>query len=347
VTIWFLRALFVMSAAAAGFGIGNDLEKPYVGIVCGIVASIVIIALEAVLSARPVALISSVVFGTLVGLLFATLAKSVAMLIIKPTPGVDPQVFERDLLLALVVGSIYIGIAFLYQTRDKFRVVIPYVEFRREERGARPVVLDTNVLVDGRIAEVLGTGVIDGPIVVPQIVLHELHNLADSEDKLRRERGRLGMGILDQIRSNPRLEVRIEQILSDSDRPVDERLVEIAKKLNARIMTNDYNLNRVASLEGLEVINLNELANAVKPIALPDERLTVKLLRPGEQPGQAVGYLGDGTMVVVEEAQQSLGQEVEIVVTNTITRETGRMIFGRLSSAPQAAAGRNRRPGRS
>ncbi len=346
-TIWFLRALFVMSAAASGFAIGNDLDKPYVGIVCGILASIIIIALEGLLSARPVALISSVVFGTLVGLLFATLAQRVMMLVIKPLPAVDPQTFERDLQLVLIVACIYLGIAFLYQTREKFRIVIPYVEFRREEKGARPVVLDTNMLVDGRIAEVLETGVIDGPIVVPQIVLHELHSLADSDDKLRRERGRLGMRMLDQIRSNPKLEVRIERILSDGDWPVDERLVRIAKKLNARIMTNDYNLNRLASLEGLEVINLNELANALKPVALPDERLLVKLLRPGEQAGQAVGYLGDGTMVVVEDALQSLGQEVEIVVTNTITRETGRMIFGRLATAPAAAAAvRNKRPGR-
>ena len=141
-------------------------------------------------------------------------------------------------------------------------------------------------------------------------------------------------------------EVRIQRLGTDDDqRPVDERLVEIARKLGARIATNDYNLNRVATLEGLEIINLNELANALKPVALPDEHITVKLLRPGEQTGQGVGYLDDGTMIVVENASEMLGKEVEIVVTNTITRETGRMIFGRLESEPPGS--RPHRPNRS
>ncbi len=342
--IWFLRALFIMAAAAAGSAFGSDFQKPLVGIVCGLLGGGVIVVLEALMSTRPLALISSVVFGTLVGLLFAALAQRVVLLVLKPfKDSVLQEAFERDLGLALIVISIYLGVAFLYQTRDKFRTVIPYVEFRREERGARPILLDTNVLVDGRVAEVLGTGIVDGPILVPQIVLRELHKLADSEDRIRKERGLLGMRMLEEIRKNPRLEVRIGGTQADSGEPVDERLVQIAKKRNARIMTNDYSLNRVASLEGLDIINLNELSNALKPVALPDEHLSLKLLREGEQPGQAVGYLQDGTIVVVEQARRLVGQEVDIVVTNTITRDTGRMIFGRLASASPDST---RRPAR-
>jgi len=332
VAIWLLRALFVMCAAATAFAFGSDFESPFGGIILGLVVSVAIVTLEALVSAKPIALVSTLVFGTLVGLLFATLAQRVVMLTLV-VPESKRSVLEKDLNLALTVVFIYLGIAFLYHTRDKFRVLIPYVEFRREEKGTRPVLLDTNVLVDGRVAEVLGTGIIDGPIVVPQIVLQELHNLADSDEKLRRERGRLGMRVLEEMRKNPKLEIRIEGAQLGSEQPADQQLIQIAKKLSARIMTNDYNLNRLATLEGIEVINLNELSNALKPVALPDERLSVKLLRPGEQPGQAVGYLQDGTMVVVEDAQRRLGEHVDIVVTNTITRETGRMIFGRLASA--------------
>ncbi len=347
-TIWFFRALFVMAAAAVTFAFGKDTDNPFLWLVCGIFVSGTIVMWEAFLTTRPVALISSVVFGTLVGLLFALVAHRVVLLVANPVykDTMEQSAFEQDLSLALIVMFVYLGIAFLYQTRDKFRVVIPFVEFRREEKGARPVLLDTSVLVDGRVAEVLNTGIIDGPIVVPHIVLQELHRLADSEDKLRRDRGRLGMRMLDQIQGNARLEVRIQRLSIDGDqRPVDERLVEIARKLGARIATNDYNLNRVATLEGLEIINLNELANALKPVVLPDEHLTVKLLRPGEQTGQGVGYLDDGTMIVVENSSEMLGEEVEIVVTNTITRETGRIIFGRLESDPPA--GRPHRPNRS
>jgi len=348
--IWVFRALFVVAGSAVAYSFGKDIGTPYVWLVFGIFLSSAVVLIEAFMTSRPIALISSVVFGSMVGLLFAVIAQRVLLLVVGPMykdPLLQTQ-FERNLSLALMIAFIYLGISFLYQTRDKFRVVIPYVEFRREEKGARPVLLDTSVIVDGRVAEVLGTKIIDGPIVVSHVVLQELHRLADSDDKLRRERGRLGMKVLDEIRNNEDLEVRIQRIEADASQPVDEQLVQIAKKINARIVTNDYNLNRLATLEGIEVINLNELANALKPVALPDEQLAVKLLRRGEQPGQAVGFLEDGTMVVVEDAAQMLGKEVGIVVTNTITRDTGRIIFGRPASAPPSSGrGPDRRPTRS
>jgi len=195
----------------------------------------------------------------------------------------------------------------------------------------------TSVVIDGRIADIVGTSIIDAPIVVPQLVLRELHQIADSGDKLRRERGRLGLETLNRLRAAPGVDVRVQDLgIDGDDRPVDEQLVRIAKALHGRLMTMDYNLNRLAGVEGIRVVNLNELSNAVKPIVVPDEHLSVKLVKRGEQPGQAVGYLPDGTMVIVEEAAHLIGREATVVVRNSITRPTGRMIFAQIPKEPPA-----------
>ena len=330
--VWIFRGFFIIAGTAAGYSICPAGRDPYAFATGALIASLAMVCVEWFLSRSPISVITSVVFGSIVGIALAVLTRVVVKLAlgdIYENPTAQRQ-FDTALMLCLMIPFIYLGVAFLYQTRDKFRVVIPYVEFRREEKGARPVVLDTSVIVDGRINDVLHTGIIDGPIVVPQFILGELHHIADSDDKLKRERGRLGLRVLGQLREDSKLEVRIERIETDTRQAVDERLIDAAKRMNARIMTNDFNLNRLATVAGVEILNLNELANALKPIALPNESLDVTLIKRGEQPGQAVGYLEDGTMVVVEEATEMLGDEVQIVVTNTITRDTGRMIFGRL-----------------
>ena len=324
--LWVFRAIFVLASAGTAYSMGQDLGNSFVMLVAGIAISILVIAAEAFVSRGPIALISSIVFGGLLGLLFAALTVSVLGLAL---PSDVMAAIRDDLTGAFVVIYSYLGIAFIYQSRDKFNLIVPYVEFRREEDRPRPVVLDTNVIIDGRIGDVLKTGVFDGPVLVPQIVLHELHQIADSDDKMRRDRGRLGLETLNKVIEDPDLDVRVQEVAPDYGRPVDQQLIRIAKMVNGRLMTNDFNLNRMARLEGVSVINLNELANAVKPIALPDEQIRIKVLKAGEQPGQGVGYLSDGTMVVVEDAVQLIGQEVDVVVRNTITRETGRIVFAR------------------
>jgi len=332
--LWIFRALFVLASAGTAYSIGLDLGRPFPLLVAGIVTSFLVIAAEAFISRGPIALISSIVFGALLGLLFATLTVSVLGLALA-TDVMD--IIRDDLTGAFIVIYTYLGIAFIYQSRDKFNLIVPYVEFRREEDRPRPVVLDTNVVIDGRVHDLLKTGIVDGPVLVPQIVLHELHQIADSDDKLRRERGRLGLDVLNKVMEDPDLDVRVQDVAPDYDRPVDQQLIRIAKMVNGRLMTNDFNLNRMATLEGVSVINLNELANAVKPIALPDEQIRIKLIKAGEQPGQAIGYLPDGTMVVVEDAVRLIGHEVDVVVRNTITRETGRIVFARLLGAGSGA----------
>ena len=221
------------------------------------------------------------------------------------------------------------------QTKDDFRFIIPYVEFSKEIKGARPLVLDTSVIIDGRIADVAETKVIDQQFVIPRFVLQELQSIADSSDKLRRNRGRRGLDILNRLQKSPGIEVRIH----DAEIPelagireVDQRLVVLAKHLGGKVVTNDYNLNKIARLQGVEVINLNDLANAMKPIVLPGEGLTVKLLKRGEEQGQGIGYLDDGTMVVAEQGAYHLGETLKLTVTSVLQTSAGRMIFGRIDT---------------
>ncbi len=247
--------------------------------------------------------------------------------------------YERKALsLIITVICCYIAISTLLQTKDEFRFIIPYVEFSKQVKGAKPLVLDTSVIIDGRIADICDTRFIDTKLIVPRFVLQELQSVADSSDKLKRNRGRRGLDMLKRMQNNPKVELQMHEanlpVLRDVHK-VDERLVVLAKALDARVVTNDYNLNKIAQLQGVEVINLNELANALKSVALPGELMMVRIVKPGDQLGQGVGYLEDGTMVVVEHGRSMIGQEVSITVTSVLQTPAGRMIFGRVEGRPQ------------
>jgi uncharacterized protein YacL len=226
------------------------------------------------------------------------------------------------------------------QTKDDFRFLIPYVEFSKQVKGGRPMVLDTSVIIDGRIADLCDTRIIDTKLVVPRFVLNELQGIADSSDKLKRNRGRRGLDVLKRLQTNPRIELEMHDgHVPDGGKAgekirVDERLVLFARSIGARVVTNDFNLNKVAQLQGVDVINLNEMANSLKTVALPGEVLTIKVVKAGDQIGQGVGYLDDGTMVVVEQGRNLIGQEVAIVVTSVLQTPAGRMIFGRPEGRP-------------
>jgi uncharacterized protein YacL len=248
--------------------------------------------------------------------------------------------FRQGVTLLLTVICCYVTISTLLQTKDEFRFIIPYVEFSKQVKGGRPLVLDTSVIIDGRIADICETRFIDTKLIVPRFVLQELQSVADSSDKLKRNRGRRGLDMLKRMQGNSKVELQIHEAnlpeLRDIHK-VDERLVEMAKALGARVVTNDYNLNKIAQLQGVEVINLNELANALKSVALPGEGMTVRLVKPGDQLGQGVGYLEDGTMVVVEQGKSAIGHDVVITVTSVLQTPAGRMIFGRMDNRPPTA----------
>jgi len=237
-------------------------------------------------------------------------------------------------MIKLLVGAftVYLCVSFVMQTKDDFRFIIPYVEFARQRRGVRPLLLDTSVIIDGRIADIADTRILTSPMIVPRFVLEELQEIADSPDKLKRNRGRRGLDMLNRLQANDKIEIRISDMrLPEIDEApgVDQKLVALGKHLDGRIVTNDYNLNKVAQLREVEVININDLANALKPVFLPGEQLTVKIMKPGEEVGQGVGYLDDGTMVVAEQGRDFIGQNMTITVTSVLQTSAGRMIFGR------------------
>ncbi|MEM6458193.1 MAG: PIN domain-containing protein [Planctomycetota bacterium] len=230
----------------------------------------------------------------------------------------------------VIIGLItcYLAISLVLQTKDDFRFVIPYVEFAKEIRGNRPTLLDTSVIIDGRVLDVVETKLVQGAMIVPKFVLEELQQVADASDKIKRARGRRGLDILQKLQGTDTVEVRIEDRDADGAN-VDQKLISLAEALRARVMTNDFNLNKIATLRGIDVINMNELAAAVRPVVLPGERLDVKLVKAGESPNQGVGYLDDGTMVVVEGGRSHLNHRIGLVVTSTLQTAAGRMIFGR------------------
>lgn len=196
--------------------------------------------------------------------------------------------------------------------------------------NGRTILLDTSVIIDGRIADIARTGFLDGILIIPRFVLNELQYIADSPDSLRRQRGRRGMEVLSQLQKTTTLPVKISDLDVEGVKEVDDKLVILARQLQCPILTNDYNLNRIADLQGVVVLNVNELANAVKSVLLPGEALNVDIIQEGKESGQGVGYLDDGTMVVVEDGQDHLNKSVYVVVTKVLQTAAGRMIFARL-----------------
>ncbi|MCD6174936.1 MAG: TRAM domain-containing protein, partial [Planctomycetes bacterium] len=226
----------------------------------------------------------------------------------------------------------YLCVSIVIRTKDDFRFLVPYVEFTRQTRGLRPLVLDTSVIIDGRIADIAETKLFDAPLIVPRFVLNELQLVADSADKVKRNRGRRGLDMLNKLQHSPAVEVTIDDTPPpgvEERTEVDQKLVAFSKNCDGRLVTNDFNLNKVASLRGVDVVNINDLANALKTVTLPGEAMTVKVLRLGEDPNQGVGYLEDGTMVVIEGANDKIGRTITFAVTSALQTSAGRMIFGK------------------
>jgi uncharacterized protein YacL len=269
--------------------------------------------------------ISAVYFGVLVGMLLTY----ILWIAVAPLFGTTPTIGGRALQLMLGLVLCYVCTSVLLQTKDDFRFLIPYVEFVREVKGFKPLVLDTSVVIDGRIADLIDTGVFDNQLIMPRFALSELQSIADSSDKLRRTRGRRGLDVLNRMRADD----RVDLVIFDREPPelagqtVDLKLVLLAKHLEGKVVTGDYNLNKVAKLHNVPVINLNEISNALRPAFLPDETFAVKIIKAGEGPEQGVGYLDDGTMVVVEGGRNRIGEELDVRVTSTLQTNAGKMIF--------------------
>jgi uncharacterized protein YacL len=370
--LWGLRGFFgliIISLAMLAFRQFSEAGVPagWGAFFAILIAGAVVVGVDLLLPNKQITTISALYFGLLLGLLlgniFSVALEPFLFEMESPSPGkipdikvIDGKVFvesgagpsyptqtpaslQKKALLrtGITVFCCYICISLLLQTKDEFRFIIPYVEFSKQVKGNRPLVLDTSVIIDGRIADICDTRFIDTRMIVPRFVLQELQSVADSSDKLKRNRGRRGLDMLKRMQTNPKVDLQLHEgnvpELRDVQK-VDERLVLLAKVIGARVVTNDFNLNKIAQLQGVEVINLNELANALKSVALPGETMTVRLVKPGDQIGQGVGYLEDGTMVVVEQGRSLIGHEVTIVVTSVLQTPAGRMIFGRVDQRP-------------
>jgi len=272
---------------------------------------------------------AAVILGIFIGLAMTALLGRVL---------VDILDIGGPLILLVGIICVYLGVAITTSMKEELYYFFPglskQAEGDAEDRpAAQPKLLDTNVIIDGRITDIFRAGFCEGPIYVPGFVLDELHLIADSSDTLKRNRGRRGLDILNQMQQESSLHVRVYDRYGPSLRgsdPVDTKLVHLAKDLDAAIVTNDFNLNKVAQLQGIKVLNVNELANAVKPVVLPGEQMTVTVVREGKEQDQGVAYLEDGTMVVVERAKDRIGETVGIVVTSVLQTVAGKMIFGDL-----------------
>jgi len=345
----FLRAVFgVVAVGVATLLLTTFLYGqappwlPWVLFAATLALASLVVLLDLLIPKKPIELISAVYFGLVVGM-FLTY---VMMLMLTPLLPSEEEghwavILRRSVPLMIGLALCYLCISLLIQTKDDFRFIIPYVEFSKEVKGLKPYVLDTSVVIDGRIADLVETNVLDNQLIMPRFVLSELQGIADSADKLRRARGRRGLDILNRLRNNQNIDLKIyDRELPEMDgQPVDMKLVLLAKHLEGKIVTGDYNLNKVARLHNVDVINLNDIANSLKPVFLPGEMLMVRIVKPGEEVGQGIGYLDDGTMIVVEGARDHIGKEVNVNVTSVLQTSAGRMIFGKNANAQPGRSG--------
>jgi uncharacterized protein YacL len=342
---FFLRLIGMVVLAVAGIYLGVYLGRLAEGPVelwasiFALVGALTGLIVTPFLTTRPVRafrqILSQVSAQTMVsGLLGLIVGLVVAALVSFPL-SLLPAPFGQLLPFIGAVMFVYLGVAVFVMRQNDIRHLFRGRLWPSGDEGStgaengRSVLLDTSVIIDGRISDIARTGFISGTMLVPSFVLIELQHIADSSDGLRRQRGRRGLDILNRLQKDPTVPIRITDLDVEGVRDVDDKLVILAKQLRMPIMTNDYNLNRVAELQGVSVLNINELANAVKAVYLPGESLDVQVIQEGKEVGQGVGYLDDGTMVVVEEGKSYIDRTVPVTVTKVLQTAAGRMIFAR------------------
>jgi uncharacterized protein YacL len=337
--------VFAISAVYLGITLGNSLaatsaEVAFYAVLFGLIGALVGLVLTPYMTTRPARTIrkklGSVDAQTLVaGLVGLIVGLVIAALLAFPL-SLLPAPFGRILPFIGVLLLSYFGITvFVMRQHDIFSILLSrlprrsYDDDEKENIYTRTILMDTSVIIDGRIADIARTGFLTGTLLIPRFVLNELQHIADSADSLRRQRGRRGMEILSVLQKEPAIPTQISDINVEGTRDVDDKLVILARQLKCPILTNDYNLNRVAELQGVTVLNINELANAVKAILLPGESLQVNVIQEGKEYAQGVGYLDDGTMVVVEDGENYLHRTIPVTVTKVLQTSAGRMIFAR------------------
>jgi uncharacterized protein YacL len=321
-----VRILLVLACSLSGLFIVHiyyGFPIALIGLFIGFMVALFVIQIEESIRKVSLRVIFGGVVGMIVGLLIALMLAYGLNFVSLEKQQVLPWVYA---LLTCIMA--YLGLLIGSKKIEEFS----FLGFGQSRDSSDHRVLDTSVIIDGRIADIADTGFLHGNLIVPRFVLDELQYIADSSDSVKRSRGRRGLDILNRMQRSVGINIEI----MDQDFPklkgVDAKLVALAKKMNAKIVTNDFNLNKVAELQGIKILNVNELANALKPVVLPGETMSVKIIKEGKEPGQGVAYLDDGTMIIVDHAQKHQGANVEVLVTSVLQTTAGRMIFSELKS---------------
>jgi uncharacterized protein YacL len=330
-----IRVILILACSISGYFIAyySVADSPYLyfesiaGFIIGLLVALLVIKIEKDIRKLSLKIILGGVAGMIVGLLIALILGFGLNMVskIRENQQVVPWIY---LLLTGILG--YLGLVLGLKKVEEF-------SFRSGDYKATSDfrILDTSVIIDGRIADICDSGFMEGELIVPRFVLNELQFVADSSDSMKRSRGRRGLDILNRMQKSSAINIEILEQDFTKIKGVDGKLVALAKKINAKLLTNDYNLNKVAELQGVRVLNVNELANAMKPVVLPGEQMVVKIIREGKELGQGVGYLDDGTMIIVDHAQKMLNMNVEVVVTSVLQTTAGRMIFSELKEVAE------------
>jgi uncharacterized protein YacL len=324
-TVNLLRVLFVTFCAAIGASVSSEVQgNLWSGLIIGITAGLIIVLADRLLKGFSLRAFSSATFGALLGLIFGNL------LLASDVLHYQSETVQWMARLIVYAAFGYLGMMLAMRSnRDEFSLIIPYVRFSRQAMEREPIVVDTNVIIDGRIADLCATGFLSHSLIVPRFVLGELQLLADARDPIKRERGRRGLEILNQLQQSSDIELTIRESADDGE-PVDSRLVRTAKVLQARLLTNDNALCQVARLQQVPALNLNDLSRALRPALVAGDEIELSLVKEGREPHQAVGYLPDGTMIVVNQARPLLGKSAKVTVASALQTAAGRLIFAKL-----------------
>ncbi len=356
--LWIFRAIFLVVVVAVVFvnisssvmdkdELGESSTDTYNANLHAVIFSsigmvVFVLLLDVLTPKKKFSALAGVFFGLLVGLLILwVLAPVIDMMITTFSVNVTlPGITAIKWILGISIC--YLTISIVMRTKDDVRFVIPYVEFAKQTKGARPLVIDTSAIIDGRIVDLCQSKLFDAPLIVPRFVLNELQLISDSADKLKRNRGRRGLDILNKMQMDPVIDVEIDDsVIAEVEevKGVDQKLLMFSKACNGRLATTDYNLSKVARVREVDVVNINDLANSLKVVALPGETMQIKIIKPGEESEQGIGYLDDGTMVVVEGARNKIGRELVISVTSSLQTSAGKMIFGKFEGFGQETKG--------
>jgi len=326
---WILRILLFLICGISGYtlteGISPSPPIPLLGLIGGLSLAALTLLIEKGLKKIPPRNLLGSFIGLILGIMVVNLLSNVFL-----SNLYNHQQTVLPLLTVMYGVCGYIGLRIGFKKGEEIHLSGWKFFSKNVPQSGKPKILDTSVIIDGRIADITETGFLEGALIIPQFVLNELQHIADSSDSIKRTRGKRGLEVLHHIQKQSGVEVRIVDKDYPAVKEVDSKLIELAKELHGKIITNDSNLNKVAELQGIEVLNINELANSLKPVVLPGEEITVKILKEGKEMGQGVAYLDDGTMIVVDNGRRQMGKTIDVIVTSVLQTPAGRMIFARI-----------------